>query len=285
MALAFDGASMWVANFADDTVTKLRASDGQSLGTFAVGDGPIALAFDGANVWVGNHNSRTVTKLRASDGQGLATYPVSVAPTVLAFDGASLWIGGEATGPTAPLLQMNPANGNMVASHLLPALACNNFTAIRPYELLAGGQSIWLLGGCPNDTSVVAKIRLSDGSILATRRGNAFVGMVFDGSDLWVGSWHFPAAVWKLRTSDASVLCTYSPDAQTMVESLAFDGLWVWVGTAGGPNDITLLDPATCASVGAHNAARPLTDVNAFDGVHVWTACDWGTASPTVCRL
>jgi hypothetical protein len=39
-ALAFDGANMWVANVQDNTVTKLRASDGTTLGTFAVGGGP-----------------------------------------------------------------------------------------------------------------------------------------------------------------------------------------------------------------------------------------------------
>ena len=32
--ICFDGANIWTANFGDGTVTKLRASDGQVLGTF-----------------------------------------------------------------------------------------------------------------------------------------------------------------------------------------------------------------------------------------------------------
>ena len=34
IACAFDGASMWVVNFGDNTVSKLRANDGAVLGTF-----------------------------------------------------------------------------------------------------------------------------------------------------------------------------------------------------------------------------------------------------------
>ena len=63
MALAFDGANMWVANLGDDTITKLRASDGFELGTYSVGDISTALAFDGANMWVAYHHDGTVTKL------------------------------------------------------------------------------------------------------------------------------------------------------------------------------------------------------------------------------
>src|SRR5579863_5975535 len=41
-SVAFDGANIWVANNADGTVSKLRASDGAALGTFSVGGFPIA---------------------------------------------------------------------------------------------------------------------------------------------------------------------------------------------------------------------------------------------------
>ena len=42
-------------NFADGTISKLRANDGTLLGTLAVGSKPYNLAFDGANVWLANH--------------------------------------------------------------------------------------------------------------------------------------------------------------------------------------------------------------------------------------
>ncbi len=43
-------------------VTKLRASDGANLGTFATGDYPCAIAFDGANIWVVNGGNDSVSK-------------------------------------------------------------------------------------------------------------------------------------------------------------------------------------------------------------------------------
>jgi DNA-binding beta-propeller fold protein YncE len=49
--IAFDGENIWTANNGEGTVTKLRASDGEHLGTFTVGKGPIGVVFDGANIW------------------------------------------------------------------------------------------------------------------------------------------------------------------------------------------------------------------------------------------
>ena len=39
--IAFDGANIWVANGNSNSVSKLRASDGTTLGTFSVGGGPL----------------------------------------------------------------------------------------------------------------------------------------------------------------------------------------------------------------------------------------------------
>jgi hypothetical protein len=51
-AAAFDGSSIWVTNFPDATVTRLRPSDGLRLGTFKTGNGPTAMTFDGENLEV-----------------------------------------------------------------------------------------------------------------------------------------------------------------------------------------------------------------------------------------
>ena len=93
--IAFDGASMWVANGASNTVNKLRASDGAMLGTFAVPAQPGGVAFDGANVWITNVQGGIVTKLRASDGAHLGTFSTgrgSTGPLGIAFDGANVWV-------------------------------------------------------------------------------------------------------------------------------------------------------------------------------------------------
>ena len=52
--LTFDGANIWTANARDNTVDKLRASDGVLQGVFTTGDFPEGLTFDGANISVAN---------------------------------------------------------------------------------------------------------------------------------------------------------------------------------------------------------------------------------------
>jgi hypothetical protein len=91
--IVFDGANIWVSNYDDNTVTKLRASDGSPLGTFSAGGalaGPGGLAFDGANIWVANNKSSTVSEL-ANDGTLLGTFNVGLAPNSVA-DGANIWV-------------------------------------------------------------------------------------------------------------------------------------------------------------------------------------------------
>ena len=52
---------------------------------FPVGSGPVGLAFDGASIWVANYTSFSVSKLRASDGAVLGTFGVANPPGGLAF--------------------------------------------------------------------------------------------------------------------------------------------------------------------------------------------------------
>jgi DNA-binding beta-propeller fold protein YncE len=61
--VAFDGTNIWVADPGGNTVTKLLASSGATIGTYSVGNNPSALAFDGANIWVANEASSTVTAI------------------------------------------------------------------------------------------------------------------------------------------------------------------------------------------------------------------------------
>jgi hypothetical protein len=80
--VAFDGSSIWVVNDFAGTVSKLRASDGEALGTFTVGPFPEFVAFDGANVWITNGDN-TVTELRAAKVDWLGRSQSAPAPVVL----------------------------------------------------------------------------------------------------------------------------------------------------------------------------------------------------------
>jgi hypothetical protein len=87
--------TVWVANNGSDSVTKLRANDGATLGTFPVGEGPLKLAFEGTNVWVTNYVSGTVMRL-GSDGTVLGTFATGDGAGGLVFDGRSVWVANNA---------------------------------------------------------------------------------------------------------------------------------------------------------------------------------------------
>src|SRR5437764_10141971 len=69
--LAFDGANIWVTDYFEAALKKVRASDGVVLGTYVVVD-PMFVAADGVSVWVTNELGE-VTKFLASDGTKEAT--------------------------------------------------------------------------------------------------------------------------------------------------------------------------------------------------------------------
>jgi DNA-binding beta-propeller fold protein YncE len=62
-ALAWDGASLWVAKPWDDTVQQIDPEAGAVVATLPVGDGPSALAWDGASLWVANGGDDTVQQI------------------------------------------------------------------------------------------------------------------------------------------------------------------------------------------------------------------------------
>ena len=89
--LCFDGANIWSANYGSASVSKVRASDGTSLGTFSLpGTGPIGVAFDGANIWVAGDTY--VQVLQPASGTILSQFRPATSTTDIAFDGANVWV-------------------------------------------------------------------------------------------------------------------------------------------------------------------------------------------------
>ena len=90
--MAFDGANIWVTNYSDSTITKLQASSGAVLGTYAVGVSPNGVAFDGTSIWVSSGRDDTVDKLLLATGAIVGTNPVGALPYAVAFDGSNIWV-------------------------------------------------------------------------------------------------------------------------------------------------------------------------------------------------
>ena len=228
--LVFDGDHIWVSNYHDDTVTKLRASDGEIIGTYPVDENPDFLAFDGEHIWVTHRNDDTVTKLRASDGENIGTYPAGGTPEDLVFDGIHIWVSTQVQdfpqvlsvsklrASDGVLLDIYPVTGTYGGQHLM-------------YDRPAAGWPngyIWVTREALDE---VGKVRLSDGVLVDSYPAGNWPGdLVFDGKRIWITSWIddtvsvFWAATWELL---GTIPVGDNP------QYLAFDGTNVWVSSFG----------------------------------------------------
>jgi hypothetical protein len=160
---------MWVTNSQGASITKLRATDGKVMGTFADTAGPGGIVFDGTYIWVSNFNA-TVTRFNL-DGTQAGTFNVGLRPLNMAFDGANIWVvnSGDIT-----VTKLRARDGTILGT--FP-------TTAAPYGITFDGTNIWVVGN-PN----VVKLRLSDGTRIfsANLPGGGGGGAAFDGANIWV---------------------------------------------------------------------------------------------------
>ena len=254
VSLVYDGANVWVANWASGSISKVRASDSVVLETVALGgsgtralaydgasiwvanelqgrlakvhvsDGtilavydtpsPVALAFDGTGVWVANNDRNTVTKLRAADGVLLGTFPVGDGPEGLAFDGSAIWVANAYDGTVTKL---RASDGDQIGVY--PA-------GPRPSAVVCGGPSIWVAN--PYGSSVV-RLSASDGSMQGTVKVEGEQqprGLLFDGTSIWLTTF-WGGALMKMDPSTGAVEETHSMGGGPY--ALVSDGTSIWV--------------------------------------------------------
>ncbi len=94
-AIAVGADSLWVANFDDDTVTRIAIPErGQTptVSTIDVGQGPVDVAFAEGAVWVVNQLDRTVMRIDPESENVVATIPVGNEPQRVAAGEGSVWV-------------------------------------------------------------------------------------------------------------------------------------------------------------------------------------------------
>jgi YVTN family beta-propeller protein len=101
-ALSPDGATLYIANIAADSLSVIDTSSKQLTKTISVGDGPRAVAVtpDGATVFVGNSHNNSVSVVRAADGMVLTPITAGHAPAGMAVsgDGTQLYVTNDNDG-------------------------------------------------------------------------------------------------------------------------------------------------------------------------------------------
>jgi hypothetical protein len=256
LAVAFDGANMWVVNLLGNSVSVLRASDGFHVMTPTVGQFPAGIAFDGANMWVTNGNTTTVSVLRASDGFHIFTPTVGFSPFGIAFDGANMWVANSSgstvnvlrvndgfhvmtltVGSTPSLIAFDGANmwvTNNGANTVSVLRASDGFHVMTPTVgatprgIAFDGANMWVAN---NGTNTVSVLRVNDGfHVMTPTVGSSPFDMAFDGANIWVGNFD-DSSVSVLRVNDG--FHVYTPTVGTFPRGMAFDGAFMWVTSTG----------------------------------------------------
>jgi hypothetical protein len=226
--LAFDGANIWVANAGPGTVTKIRASDGANLGSFPAGPGADGVAYDGANLWISNPSANTVSKVRAFDGANLGQIGVGSFPIGVAYDGANIWVTNNNSGNVTKL---NASTSTVVGTFAVTAGGAG------ARGIAFDGANVWIAAS----GNVLTKLRVSDGANQGMfTLSNGTDQVTFDGANIWV-SHNSAGAVSKIRTSDGAVLAVFPLAGFPL--GMSFDGANIWVAN-GAANSITRLPPA-----------------------------------------
>jgi hypothetical protein len=249
-----DGRDVWVPNSGDDTVTRVKGSDGDILGTWTGATKAVATLIARGKVFVAGGS--TPGSLYSIDPQqppgavDVITNSLGNLPTAIAYDGQHIWTA-NATSISIVTLS-NPANvGTIVRGN--------------PVGILFDGSNIWVTDNA-NDTLGQFD---SGGNILLS----ANVGMnprnpVFDGTNIWVpnaGS-NTVSVVRAVGGFAGTVLATLSGNGLNGPTSCAFDGERILVTNFDG--DRVSLWNATDFS--------PIDNVPTGAGSSPWGACSDG---------
>lgn len=258
--------------------------------TFPLQGSPAGIVFDGTNIWVVLNSIGSIAKYRPSDGALLGSYKVTSSPSLIAFDGANLWVTDASNGK---LLKVRPNDGAILAT----------VTLSGAYGIVFDGLTIWV----SNYTSIVTRIRVSDGLILSgwyiacnvselaidganlwgtcpqTNQvfkmpsnggnfslltvGNYEYGLVFDGANMWVAN-DGDGTITKIHASDMQIVGTYSSGFGA--GHLVFDGTNIWVSNTFA-NTLSKFRASDATYLGSFPAPT-FPQQLAFDGANVWVA-------------
>ena len=102
--LALEGADVWVANSASNSVAELKVSTGSAVRSpILVGSDPQGISADGSHVWVANTSLGSVAELDASDGSNVRTITVGTDPEGISSDGTHVWVANSGSNSVSEL--------------------------------------------------------------------------------------------------------------------------------------------------------------------------------------
>ena len=253
VGVAFDGAHIWVSNYADNSIKKINTTTDEVVTSVSMGDGarPRGIAFDGAHIWVANSGNNTVTRIDTLTDEIVARIPVGMGPVAIAFDGTHVWV---ANSESAGMSKIDTTTGEVEE---VPV-------GDPTHGIVFDGRHIWAAN---SGNARISKIDVLTGEVVErVPVGRGPVGVAFDGRHIWVANSE-SAGMSKVDTTTGVV--EEVPAGKNPV-GVAFDGTYIWVANSEG-DDVSKIDILTdevVATVATGTSPQSI----AFDGKFLWVA-------------
>ena len=213
--VAFDGEHIWVANSGDNSVSKIDIATNAVVATVSVGDNPRGVAFDGTHIWVINFNDNSVSKIDIATNAVVETVHVGEKPRGVAFDGVHIWVANF--------------NGNSVSKvdiHTNEVVATVS-VGEKPRRVVFDGAHIWATNSGDNNLS---KIDIVTDAVVATVSvGISPRGVAFDGTHIWIVN-SDDNSISKMDIVTNAVVATVPVGEKP--RGVAFDGTHIWVANS-----------------------------------------------------
>ena len=185
--MVFDGLDIWVANYSDDSVSKIQVETGAvtNISLAASCTDPRSLAYDGVHsaIWVacnGAPNGPFVVELNSSGTVVATTASIGNTPNCnnMAFDGTNIWVTTSSGSTFASVTEINTSTLALTVI----SLPANSGPAAVAYD----GDYIWVARGDGHVSKIVASTATLAGSAPAT--GGTAYTLAFDGGNMWVST-------------------------------------------------------------------------------------------------
>ncbi len=112
VAIAFGGGDVWVANAADDTVSRILPATVTAVASPTVGRHPSGLAIGAGGVWVAEEGEDAVTRIDLLSGAEYSI-PVGHGPTGVGVGDGAVWVANSDDGT---VMRIDPALRRVVAT-------------------------------------------------------------------------------------------------------------------------------------------------------------------------
>ena len=174
--IAVNGDHVWVANYGNDSVTEINASNGALVKTLSGGSydfhAPCAMADDGTHVFIGDCLGLDVTEFDANTGNWIRTIwlPDSGTTNGLALAGGHLWV--SAFLPDS-VFEYDEDDGTLIRT-----LQGGAYGLDMPGAVAADNEHVWVSNPANNS---VTEILASDGGLVRSIPFNEPGGIMSDG--------------------------------------------------------------------------------------------------------